>query len=265
MSVKARTLLSLVLVPACLVLTRLNAGAQSDPTGVDSTHYWTYHLIDPVYYPQPIEAKDQFLTNYVPLQTDSLTRLVNWVIKNNSTVRDTFLHYTWWNLQPKLPVNQFVKVTNQFGSANVNVYQLEFLLTPAWKNYQSPIPGGPTANHYLCYRANGFPPPTQPYSLRDEWRNDYQPIGPLEFLCVPCWKEHLAQVYAPVDTVTHLALYRIIPYSDVFYPFIQDQFVHAQRPVQQYPFEYLMVPSLKSPIPTDTRKSTWGKLKAIYR
>jgi len=265
MSVKAKTLLSLVLVAACLVLARSNAYAQSDPTGVDSTHYWTYQLIDPVYFPQPIVVQDQFLPAPITNVTDSLTRLVNWVYKNNSTVRDTMIHYTWWNLQNKYPVNQFVTVTNQFGSYDVSVYQLDFLLAPAWKNNPSPIQGGPEANHYLCYKANGFPPPPLPYSLQDEWRNDYLPVGQLEYLCVPCSKQHNGQNYAIVDSVTHLALYRIHPLSDIFYPQIQDQFVQVQRAVQQRPIEYLMVPSLKTLIPTDIKTSTWGKLKKLYR
>ena len=265
MSVKAKTLLSFVLVAACLVLARSNVYAQSDPAGVDSTHYWTYHLIDPVFFPQPIRVMDQFIPNLIPNQTDSLTRLVNWVYKNNSTVRDTFLHYTWWNLLNKVPVNRFVRVVNQFGAYDVNVLQLDFLLTPAWKNFQSPIPGGPAANHYLCYRANGFPSPPQSFFFHDEWRQENLPVGPMRYLCVPCWKEHNGQMFTPPDTVTHLALYPIQPNSDVFVPKVQDQFLTVLRPVQQFQTEYLMVPSLKNPPPTEIKKSSWGKLKTLYR
>jgi hypothetical protein len=162
-------------------------------------------------------------------------------------------------------VNKFFKVTNQFGSYDVYVDRLDFLLAPAWKNQPSPIPGGPIANHYQCYRANAFTPPTQTYIFHDEWRQDFLPVGPLEYLCVPCWKAHQGRIYAPVDTVTHLAVYRIPPISDYFFPYLQDQFVQAQRLVRQYPVEYLLVPSLKNPIPTGTKKSTWGKLKTMYR
>jgi hypothetical protein len=72
-------------------------------------------------------------------------------------------------------------------------------------------------------------------------------------------------VYAPVDTVTHLALFRINPYSDLFSPFMADQFWQGGRPVQQQPTEYLLVPSLKEEIVTDTKRQTWGKLKTLYR
>jgi len=65
--------------------------------------------------------------------------------------------------------------------------------------------------------------------------------------------------------VTHLALYPIQPLSDTFIPFIQDQFVQTQRIVRQFPVEYLMVPSLKNPIPTAAKKSTWGQIKTLYR
>jgi len=265
MSVKAKSFLTFVLTAACLVLARPNAYAQNDPPGVNRTHYWTYHLIDPIYQPDQINTQDQFWPAFMPNQTDSLLRLVNWVYKNNSVVQDTFIHYTWWNLVNKYPVNKFFKVTNQFGSNNVFVDRLEFLLTPAWKNVQNPVPGGPFANHYQCYRAQGFPPPTQAFLFRDEWRQDFLPVGPLEYLCAPCVKEHHGQIFAPPDTVTHLALFRIQPQSDVFFPYIQDQFLQIVRPVRQQPIEYLLVPSLKEPPATPTKKSTWGQVKTLYR
>jgi hypothetical protein len=265
MIVKARTLLPLVLVAACVVLAGSNAYAQNDPPGVDRTHYWTYHLIDPFTSPQPVALSDQFFRNPVPNTTDSLLRLVNWVYKNNSVVQDTFLHYTWWNLASKYPLNQFVRVTNQFGVVDVHVVQMDFLLAPAWKNQHPPVPGGPNANHYVCYKTTGPTQTPQTVVLHDEWRNDAQTVGPLEFLCVPCLKQHQGQTFVPVDTVTHLALYRIQPTSDIFIPFIQDQFAQVQRPVQQFPIEYLMVPSLKTPISTPTRKESWGRIKTLYR
>lgn len=239
------------------------AYGQPEPTPIDSTHYWTYQLLDPLYQPVQVQARDQFFSFYTPIYLDSLTRLVNWVYKNNSTVRDTFIHYTWRNIQNKLPVTRHVTVSNQFGSYPVDVDRLEFLLTPAWKNEQFPTP--PYANHYLCYRAHGFPGPTSNYFLRDEWRTDVQLPLPMEYLCVPCWKNHAGQEYAPPDTATHLALYPITPQSDYFYPFVQDQFGMGPLFVQQRPLEYLLVPSRKFEEPTKTERTTWGKVKVLYR
>ncbi|MBI5709478.1 MAG: hypothetical protein HZC42_04125 [Candidatus Eisenbacteria bacterium] len=252
-----------MLLAGCLFLTP--AYGQGQPTPIDSTHYWTYHLLNPQFQPVQVQARDQFLSFYTPIYLDSLTRLVNWVYKNQSTVRDTFLHYTWWNIQNKLPVNRQVRVSNQFGDFPVTVERLEFLLAPAWKNPPATVSSPPLANHYLCYKAFGFPEPGLSYFLRDEWRNDVQLPHPMEYLCVPCWKEHGAQVFAPTDTVTHLALYPIMPQSDYFYPFVVDQFTAGNFLVQQRPLEYLLVPSTKFEEPTKIERSTWGRIKTLYR
>jgi hypothetical protein len=263
MRAKTRLFLRSGVFAAGLLLVASAAMGQSNPPQVDPTHYWTYHLIDPVIQPTPISVRDQFFRTDLPVVVDSLTRLVNWVHKNNSPVLDTLIHYTWWNIPQKLPAHHLVLVTNQFGSFQVQTNNLEFMLVPAWKNQpQSTLPH---ANHYLCYRASGFPPPPQSYDLKDEWRTDVQVVHPLQYLCVPCWKTHAGQVFAPIDTVTHLALYPITPQSDVFGPLIFDQFAAGPHLVQQRQPEYLLVPSLKQEIPTDTKRNTWGRLKLLYR
>lgn len=247
----------------CTVLTGSTSHAQFDPPGVNRTHYWTY---SPQYahgQSEIIQARDQFFLGFTPVFLDSLTRFINWVHKNNSPVEDTLIHYTWWNIRNKLPNFSSAILTNQFGQYPIQVHDLDFMLVPAWKN--QPQPGSPQANHYLCYRAQGGPPPPGIYQLRDEWRQDHQPAGPLQYLCTPCWKEHAGAIYPPVDTLTHLALYPMQPTSEWFYPFIQDQFFTGNCQVRQRPTEYLLVPSLKQLIPTSTKSSTWGRVKSIYR
>lgn len=247
-----------------LALAITGAFAQSDPPGVNPTHYWTYHPTQGGHYQsQYVMARDQFFTGPTPIYLDSLLRLVNWVHKNSSAVPDTFIHYSWWNIQNKLPNQASAIITNQFGSYPITVGNLEFMLVPAWKN--EPQPGHPQANHYLCYKASGGPPPPGPFQLRDEWRQDVQQPGPLQYLCAPCEKNHAGQIFPILDPVTHLALYPIAPVSERFLPFMQDQFFTGVCDVRQFPDEYLMVPSLKQIIPTDTRSSTWGRLKTIYR
>jgi hypothetical protein len=246
-----------------LLLLSASAGAQTN-TPFDPTHYWTYHNLQPFVQPQPIFVKDQFFRGGVPVTVDRFDRFLNWVQKNNSAVPDTFLHYTWWNIVEKLPVNRRAIVTNQFGSHIVTVLNLEFLLAPATKN--QPATGAvPPANHYLCYRAVGFPGPPAAYDLVDEWKVDVQVPKDMEFLCTPCLKEHNGRVFPPVDTVTHLAVFPINPQSDVFVPFVTDQFIQMPLPVQQLPLEYLFVPSEKTELPTDVKRSTWGKIKSLYR
>src|SRR5262249_45016308 len=156
--------------------------------------------------------------------------------KNGSPVLDTLVHYTWWNILEKLPVNRRVIVTNQFGSFPVQVLNLEFLLAPAFK-FGNPtgLPGGPLANHYLCYRATGFPGPPPNFDFLDEWHRASLNPGPMEFLCAPCAKQHQGQTFSPVDTVTHLAAYPISPTSESFSPRITDQFVSAFEIVHQIP------------------------------
>src|SRR5258708_16433517 len=150
-----------------LLLSSTLAGAQPGTPPIDPTHYWTYQNLQASVFPQPIQVQDQFFRQPVPVTVDSLVRLLNWVHKNNSAVPDTFLHYTWWNIVDKLPVNKRATVTNQFGSFPVQIPNLEFLLAPATKN--QPATGAiPQANHYLCYRATGVPRPTTAFRIQDE-------------------------------------------------------------------------------------------------
>jgi len=241
---------------------------QAQPPGFpfNPTHYWTYQMETNQPLPQSIFVRDQFFRNGVPVTVDRRERLLNWVGKNNSPVLDTLIHYTWWNILEKLPVNRRVLVTNQFGSFPVTVLNLEFLLAPAFK-FGNPtgLPVGPLANHYLCYRATGFPAPAASYDLRDEWKVDIQNPGPMEFLCAPCAKQHLGQTFAVLDTVTHLAAYPVNPQSESFSPLITDQFVSRFELVHQIPIEYLFVPGEKTDLPTDVKRSTWGRVKQLYR
>jgi len=240
------------------------AVAQPNPPGVNPTHYWTYQ---PSYGGHPelhtIQARDQFFTGFTPIILDTLLRFINPVHKDGSPILDPELHYTWWSIANELPNFASAILTNQFGQHPVNVHDLQFMLVPARKD--NAAPGSPPANHYLCYRATGGAPFNGLRTLVDQWRTDEQQVGELEYLCAPCWKEHNGTVFPAVDEVTHLAMYRIAPYSPRFFPFIQDQFFSGTCDVQQYPIEYLLVPSLKQLIPTNVTPSTWGRVKSIYR
>jgi hypothetical protein len=252
----------LVVASACFFAG--TAVAQNDPPGVNPSHYWTYSPSYGGHYsPEFIQVRDQFFQSFTPVYLDTLERFINWVHKNGSPVPDTLIHYTWWNIVNKLPNSASAILTNQFGQFPAQIGDLQFMLVPAWKN--QPQPGNPAANHYLCYKAFGAPPPPQILDLVDEWRHDVQPLGDLEYLCTPCWKEHNGQVFPALDEATHLAMYRISPTSERFFPFIQDQFFSGTCDVFQQPFEYLLVPTLKQILPTDVKKASWGQLKTIYR
>jgi len=268
-----RRLLTTTLHHTALAVLALVAAATAQagpaPPGtqpINPTHYWTYHMEPGATLTSSIVVRDQFFRLGVPVTVDHRERLLNWVIKNGSAVQDTFVHYTWWNIVEKVPVNRRVIVTNQFGSFPVDVLNLEFLLAPAFK-FGNPTggQGGPLANHYLCYRATGFPGPAANYDLIDEWHRDSQNPGAMEFLCAPCAKQHQGITFPPVDTLTHLAAYPVSPTFGAFSPPIIDQFVSGSEFVHQLPIEYLFVPSEKTDLPVDAKRSTWGRVKQIYR
>src|SRR5215813_13267296 len=149
-----------------VVATSIHAAPPTLP--INPTHFWTYQMENGATLPQSIVVADQFFRAGIPVTVDRRQRLLNWVSKNNSSVVDTLIHYTWWNILEKIPVNRRVIVSNQFGSFPVQVLNLEFLLAPAFK-FGNPTGGpvGPLANHYLCYRATGFPGPPASYDLQD--------------------------------------------------------------------------------------------------
>ncbi len=210
----------------------------------DATHYWTYRLETPKDTLISIDIADQFISQTVTL--DTLSRLVNWVVKNQSLPRDTSLHFTWWDIHEKVPVKKSATITNQFGTFGLHVDSLDFLLAPAAKN----DPNGPPAclSHYLCYKAAEFFGPRKRFYLKDEWRQDTLVVDSMAYLCVPCRKSHNGVNYPPTDTVTHLAVYQVHPSSDLFAPSIQDQFVKGNFAVRQRPKEFLFVPSRKTNI-----------------
>ena len=255
-----RWLGSVLAVVAALVLVHPNVHAQAGAP-IDSTHFWTYTIMNPVGGPFPVIVRDQFLPD-TPIEVWRPVKLVNWVQKNNSPVRDTLNHFVWWDVQPKIPVGRIVEIDNQFGKYIIGVDQLDFMLVPAWKNEARPT--HPELSHYLCYRAQG-PGPNIPFSLHDEWRFDVRPVFELRYLCNPCQKIHQGQVFPPIDLNTHLAVYQLPVNSEQFYPPVFDQFGQMQYVVSQRTPEWLFVPSQKREVPTDSKRQSWGRIKTLYR
>lgn len=216
------------------------------PSFQDSTHYLTYHLADSVFAPQSILVGDQF-TEFMefPVTTRKMERLLNWVHKDSSSVLDTLLHYTWWDLYQKYPIGRAVRVSNQFGTTVWAVDTLDFLLTPALKN-QPATPTMLPANHYLCYKARGNYV-HRTVSLEDEFgpQPKKSHVGYGKYLCNPCTKYHEGVRYPVVDDSLHLALYEVPPYGPAWNVFIDDQFLNGAFFVRQDSVEYLAVPSTK--------------------
>lgn len=260
MRTATRSLFLGLAIAAGLALAPSNAHAQAG--AIDPTHYWTYTIENPNLGPFPIRATDQFLP-MTPMDVMKSVKLVNWVSKDHSPVPDTLRHFVWWDVEPKIPVTRFVEIVNQFGTANVGIEALDFLLTPAFKNVPQPIL--PYWNHYLCYRAQGGNTFNGDRTFQDEWRFDQQPVYELRYICNPCIKEHNGQIYPIIDPYTHFAVYRVNPLSGYFSPPVFDQFASTPYFVYQYPSEWLFVPSVKNEIPTSNQRNTWGRIKTLYR
>ncbi len=239
------------------------------PAQIDPTHYWTYHLTGPLDQPITFEARDQFYTEYRPLVTTRLERLLNPAWKYHMgqefPPRDSTAHMTWWDL-PDEPFTRSVLVDNQFGSGQpLEVEYLDFLLLPARKTQNPESPPPPTdINHFLCYRVVG-PSPGVDVRLRDQFHEQGQLVSSATYLCNPCWKRHQGVEYAPVDS-THLVLYRLeVPNWQAPTYFLKDQFTNWASSFLQVPDEYLAVPSVKHDVPTPTKNTTWGRVKMTFR
>jgi hypothetical protein len=253
--------------------------AQADvPAQLDANHYWSWTLPDPIYVPDQILVWDQFIREPSPLFELRLERLLNPATKRHDAwvypIVDSTLHLTWYDVQPKYPVEQEVVIYDQFypdGFTSV-VGDLAFMLVPASKDtlVSPPPPPAPgEATHYLCYRFM-VPPPGIPVGLEDQFRRTPGvPVGEGKFLCVPCWKRHLELEYPPRDRHTHYVVYEVSdPYPLFHFPMVWDQFLLGQWPVYQTPSEWLFVPAVKIPTSVGEKgrtESSWGALKQIYR
>ena len=268
MKQKKTVFLGCLAAALCLALTGPVAYGQAVP---DSTHYWTWSLVDPIFIPDFVEAYDQFFPNFRPLQNLQLRRLLNPVVKFHGPVptpiEDPNLHHTWYDVRPPYLVDQQVRIFDQFypNGFVTRVDTLAFMLVPALKDtVQPPSQPIPPANHYLCYRI-AIPSPGVSVGLQDQFRADPNVfVYSAEYLCAPCWKRHNGVVYPPRDE-THLVFYEVNDPFPQRFPYIRDQFINGRFLVRQELKEYLVVPARKEHISTDSKNSSWGRLKSIYR
>jgi hypothetical protein len=258
---------------AALFIVLTGSIAHSQPaTPIDSlSHWWTWSMTTPYPNPSPlpVQVRDQFFGG--PILVDTLERLLNPVYKIHGTQtfppRNPELHYTWWRVRPPVRVDQTVVYYDQFfpQGQTVTVDTLAFLLTPASKRLQPPVPPPPPGeNHYLCYRIFGIRP-SATVGLQDQFRATQAPVLYPNYLCAPCYKQHGTAQYPPRDS-THLIFYEVNNPFPPRLPYIDDQFLepHAIE-VFQRPIEFLVTPARKQHISTPTKTSTWGRMKTLYR
>jgi hypothetical protein len=242
-----------LLVLVALAGSRINA---QPPIPID--HYDSYR-VEPQTLGTTVIVGDQFIPE-LPVQVLVYDRLLNPVRQDGAAYVDSTAHLNWWRIEPNPNVDRRVIVTNKFGQGAWQILNLEFLLAPARKNEPPPLPEN--INHFLCYRAVG-PDPNTDVLLEDQFRRFGTPVGPPEFFCNPCRKDHAGRVFPIVNPDAHLAVYPIFPPTFTAQVFTFDQFGEHPALIVSPPPEYLFVPSLKEePVPVES--GTWGRVKSLY-
>jgi len=248
------------------VFAAVTAFAQTTPPGAD--HYLVYKVLNPPTFVTPVLLHDQFMAN--TYQTYTMDYFMTPVDKNNEGIIDPITHYTWW----KITTFQFgatCVLTNQFGpTIPVTVGSTEYLLNPALKSIppQPPATGPiPIKDHFTVYDASTFLV-NIPVLLVDQFGPYPAVVEPLVYLAAPADKVLPGQQPEPApDLVDHLAIYTIIPQGPAPPPppppvFATDEFGVWQLVLGDRVM--LCVPSFKNQV-TDTKSSTWGRLKQLYR
>jgi hypothetical protein len=210
-----------------------------------------------------VVLEDQFgVWDYVPLD-------LNWFSNPDQKthgeivhpINNPRLHYTWWFLGAEAFNKPGVQIENQFGPQLLNVFGYEqYLLNPATKDDTGPIP---IANHYKCYRCDGDPP-NATVQLQDQYTTRTAVVGAPHWLCNPTRKIVVGgPTFDIVDPNQHYVCYDIGPQPGTFSALVSDQFFQNWE-LDLTDNLYLCVPSEKFE-PTPTSRSTWGRVKILYR
>jgi hypothetical protein len=249
--------------PSAVLAALLVAGpafAQVGPPDIDQ--YLVYQAEPHGFLDYTILLRDQFAPDPLPHFVRDLEFFMNPVEKDALPMVDPRLHYTWWHLQPTPTPVSSVLATNKYGDQQIQLYASEWLLNPALK-YPQPGEPIPVANHYQCYRAQGFIPP-RPLLLHDQFGTwDAYLSGEIDWWCNPAEKYFDGTVDPIVRPEAHLVCYRIqTPQPVGFAISFLDQFRLDTTQLTQ--IRYLCVPTFKHDI-TPTTSASWGSVKATYR
>jgi hypothetical protein len=259
-----------LLLFAALSFAATRAGAQGTPGNpIDPTwdHYKVYDVEGPPGLGVPggsVILQDQFAaTPHTVLQ---LRHLMNPTEKDHAGVlypiNDPITHYTWWAITPA-SFSTLVVAVNQFGDQTLAIYDAEFLLNPALKNQQGPLP---VENHYKCYRCQGQPV-NRPVVLHDQFGPWQANVLFPRYFCNPTEKRVPASgaIYPIVDPKQHYVCYDFEPIDPrTFTPYVLDQFLPVPTDVVLVGSRMLCVPTHKESA-TATDHKTWGRLKQLYR
>ena len=246
------------------------ARAQVNPTW---DHYKAYLLGDPVTLPASVQVtlQDQFQqTTWFVRQTGMFA---NPVQKEHGgsifPINHPELHYTWWHSgRVPGPFTTAVIAINQFGDQTIQVGSSpfgdsEFLLNPSLKNAPAGTPL-PVANHYWCYPCSGSPVNVS-LILSDQFLTRPALVGVPRFFCTPAEKRlEDGTVYPIVDAAQHYTVYDMDFNNTAFTARVSDQFITDQLFNFILIDRLLMVPTRKE-LPTETKSTTWGRVKSMYR
>jgi hypothetical protein len=121
-----------MLLALALVLSALAGVPAAEAQVPLANHYKCYEIINPPTISIPVNLVDQF-----GIQNGTVVRprfLCNPVQKNGSAVPNPNLHYVCYAIDvPPLPVVRSARVTNQFGTLDVQVQQARLLCLPSSK------------------------------------------------------------------------------------------------------------------------------------
>jgi len=232
-------------------------------------HYLVYNLRTPMPIAKQVDLRDQFgkvsVTSLVFEKfATPAEKIHNGVVY---PMVNPDIHQDWWRINSTQPVRTVI-VTDQFGSSKWQVAHASYLLLPSLKNLPGPGTPLPTWNHYLCYDV--VPPGLlvdQLVVLKDQFGGVQVQVLHARFLCNPVEKTVRTATgtvtYPIIDATAHLACYDVsgpgFPTTSIT---AYDQF--GFWPVQIQTPNCMCVPALKEE-PVRTERSTWGKIKALYR
>ena len=172
------------------------------------------------------------------------------------------IHMDWWRIQVPQPTRTII-VTDQFGQKAWEVGNAAYLLLPALKYVPVGTPA-PTYNHYLCYEVVAGPIYSIPLTLIDQFGTAPVLLLSAKYFCNPVEKTTGdGQVFPILDFNAHLAVYSVE--NSIVDPrsvTTVDQFGYWQTQI----FENILMcaPALKDyDLPTE--RSTWGRIKSLYR
>jgi hypothetical protein len=268
---------SLVFALAVLGISLSGVSAPTHAITAAAYDHYKVYWVDPANFidGEGVALNDQFLLTWHTFVVRGAIKLAPPASKNGSIIYDDILHYTWYEIvDPPRMQRKDVAYENQFGPAWLSAGDPRWLLTPAVKN---PLPddpgkagfpisnGGVPANHYLCWDALGAPV-SKIVTLETQFgfEDDVKVLDP-KYFCNPVMKQHAGVVYDIIDDQNHLVCYQLDPIHSplVASVFVDDQFLqnNVMGPVES---ELICVPTFKEGY-VQTEKSTWGKLKSIYR